>query len=205
MVETRAARRSAPASACSGSTPTWPATARGSRRASLDAARRAAARRSSPTRSCRRSTSRRCCWSPRGNLFLEGALLLDENLEVDKLRAGALRRRGVGEVRRGGARRLHARRRRRARTRSTSIRTARRARSPMRGERRRAARHRDGGAASAHALGDAQGSQHRARLDASRSPPGDVAVASSLQRADHRCARERDGSKTVALGFELQR
>ncbi len=38
-----------------------------------------------PTRSCLRARSRRCCWSPATTCILEGAMLVYDNIQVDKL------------------------------------------------------------------------------------------------------------------------
>ena len=132
--------------------------------AQADAPRRACRSTTSPTRSCPSSASRRCCSSRDGNLFLEGALLLDENLERRQACAPAALRRGArrGALRRRDPRRLHARRAAAHATRSTSIRTAPAARSPSRGSVERArSSPRPAARPSAHALGGAQGPQHR--------------------------------------------
>ena len=74
------------ASACSGSIPTWPAPARASRRALQPTTHDAlAARRRRLRAPAAAQEAEGAAGRPRGNLFLEGALLLDENLEVDKL------------------------------------------------------------------------------------------------------------------------
>ena len=203
VVEVAEARRSPPASACSGSIPTSPATARGSKARLADDRTTRCRSTTSPTRCCRRSASRRSLLVTAGDLFLEGALLLDENLDVDKIApatwdaAASAKYDAVvldgftpATPPRTNALYLdpHGRR--------EPVRAAR--------QRRRAARDRDGGDASAHALGGAQRSEHRARLDVrarARRRGGGVGV----QAADPRRARSRRAARPWRSASTLRR